>query len=55
VIDTPKIRRKHKPSAEEPLLKPEAVADSYWNLIQQERSAWSLEIDVRPNKEAFFE
>jgi NAD(P)-dependent dehydrogenase (short-subunit alcohol dehydrogenase family) len=55
VIDTPKVRRTYKSSDKEPLLKPEAIADSYWNLIQQERSAWSLEIDLRPNKEAFFE
>src|SRR2546421_1867502 len=55
VIDTLKVRRTYKPSAREPLLKPEAIADSYWDLIQQDRSAWSLEIDLRPNKEAFFE
>jgi NAD(P)-dependent dehydrogenase (short-subunit alcohol dehydrogenase family) len=39
LIDTPKIRRRYKPSAREPLLKLEAIADSYWNLIQQDRSA----------------
>jgi NAD(P)-dependent dehydrogenase (short-subunit alcohol dehydrogenase family) len=55
VIDTPKVRKTYRLSDKEPLLKPEAIADSYWNLIQQERSAWSLEIDLRPNKEAFFE
>jgi NAD(P)-dependent dehydrogenase (short-subunit alcohol dehydrogenase family) len=55
VIDTPIVRKRYKPSANEPLLKPEAIADSYWNLVQQERSAWSLEIDVRPYNEAFFE
>jgi NAD(P)-dependent dehydrogenase (short-subunit alcohol dehydrogenase family) len=55
VIDTPNVRRTYKPSAKEPLLKPEAIADSYWNLVQQDRSAWSLEIDLRPNKEAFFQ
>jgi NAD(P)-dependent dehydrogenase (short-subunit alcohol dehydrogenase family) len=55
VIDTPKVRRTYKPSDKEPLLNPKAIADSYWNLIQQERSAWSLEIDLRPSKEAFFE
>src|SRR5206468_5251053 len=38
IIDTPKVRRTYKPSANEPLLKPEAIADSYWNLIQQDRS-----------------
>ena len=55
VIDTPKVPRAKESSDKEPLLKPEAIADSYWDLIQQERSAWSLEIDLRPNKEAFFE
>jgi len=55
IIDTPKVRRTYKPSANEPLLKPEAIADSYWNLIQQDRSAWSLEVDLRPYNEAFFE
>ncbi len=55
VIDTPKVRKVYKLSGKEPLLKPEAIAHSYWNLVQQERSAWSLEIDLRPSKEAFFE
>jgi len=55
VIDTPAVRKRYKPGADEPLLKPEAIADAYWNLIEQDRSAWSLEIDVRPHKEAFFE
>src|SRR4030095_6397994 len=55
VIDAPKMRKTYKPSAKEPLLNPEAIADSYWNLIQQDRSAWSLEIDLRPHTEAFFE
>jgi NAD(P)-dependent dehydrogenase (short-subunit alcohol dehydrogenase family) len=55
VIDTPEVRKRYKPSAKEPLLKPKTIADAYWNLIQQDRSAWSLEIDLRPNNEAFFE
>jgi NAD(P)-dependent dehydrogenase (short-subunit alcohol dehydrogenase family) len=55
VIDIPKVGNKHKRPANEPLLKPEAIAEAYWNLIQQDRSAWSLEIDLRPRSEAFFE
>jgi NAD(P)-dependent dehydrogenase (short-subunit alcohol dehydrogenase family) len=55
VIETPTVRKIYKPSAREPLLKPETIANAYWNLIQQERSAWSLEIDLRPHNEAFFE
>jgi NAD(P)-dependent dehydrogenase (short-subunit alcohol dehydrogenase family) len=55
VIDTPEVRKRHRASAKEPLLRPEAIAEAYWNLIQQDRSAWSLEIDLRPHNEAFFE
>src|SRR5438094_1107308 len=52
VIATPEMRKRYKPAANEPLLKPDAIANAYWNLIQQDRSAWSLEIDLRPNNEA---
>src|SRR5438552_9729527 len=53
VIDTPKVRTTYKPSTKEPLLQPDAIADAYWNLIQQERSALSLEIDLRPDIQQF--
>jgi NAD(P)-dependent dehydrogenase (short-subunit alcohol dehydrogenase family) len=39
----------------EPLMNPAAIAEAYWGLIQQDRSAWSLEIDLRPHREKFFE
>ena len=55
VIDTPSVHRTYKPSAREPLLKPDAIAEAYWSLIEQERSAWTLEIDLRPHQEVFFE
>jgi len=55
VIDRRKVRSADKTSAKEPLLEPDAIADSYWHLIQQNRTAWSLEIDLRPHNEAFFE
>ena len=55
VIDTPQVRNRYRPAAKEPLLKLQAIADAYWNLIRQDHSAWSLEIDLRPNKEGFFE
>ena len=35
------------------LLNIEAIADSYWHLHTQHRSAWTHEIDLRPYKEAF--
>lgn len=34
-------------------LKPDAVAESYWQLHRQHRSAWTHELDLRPYKEAF--
>jgi NAD(P)-dependent dehydrogenase (short-subunit alcohol dehydrogenase family) len=39
----------------EPLMNPAAIADAYWALIKQDRSAWSMEIDLRPDREKFFE
>jgi NAD(P)-dependent dehydrogenase (short-subunit alcohol dehydrogenase family) len=35
------------------LLHPDAIADTYWQLHQQHRSAWTHELDLRPFKEAF--
>jgi NAD(P)-dependent dehydrogenase (short-subunit alcohol dehydrogenase family) len=30
------------------LMRPEAVADSYWSLYQQPRDAWTFELEIRP-------
>jgi hypothetical protein len=35
-------------------LDPEKMADAYWHLTEQDRSAWTLELDLRPNGEEFF-
>jgi NAD(P)-dependent dehydrogenase (short-subunit alcohol dehydrogenase family) len=35
------------------LLAPDAIADAYYLLHAQPRSAWTLELDVRPYKESF--
>lgn len=35
------------------LLDPDAIAETYWQLHSQHRSAWTLELDVRPYKEHF--
>jgi NAD(P)-dependent dehydrogenase (short-subunit alcohol dehydrogenase family) len=35
-------------------LNPDRIADAYWYLAQQNRSAWTLELDLRPNAEEFF-
>jgi NAD(P)-dependent dehydrogenase (short-subunit alcohol dehydrogenase family) len=35
------------------MLKPDAIAEAYWDLHHQHRSAWTLELDVRPWVENF--
>ena len=37
----------------EPLLEPDEIARSYLMLHRQERSAWTLELDLRPWVERF--
>jgi NAD(P)-dependent dehydrogenase (short-subunit alcohol dehydrogenase family) len=34
-------------------LDPDAIAESYWHLVEQDRSAWTLELDLRPHVEEF--
>jgi hypothetical protein len=36
-------------------LDPDAMATVSWQLVCQERSAWTLELDLRPSQEKFFE
>lgn len=35
------------------LLDPDAIADAYWALHRQQKSAWTHELDLRPFKEPF--
>jgi hypothetical protein len=35
------------------LLSPDAIAETYWHLHRQHRSAWTHELDLRPYKESF--
>jgi NAD(P)-dependent dehydrogenase (short-subunit alcohol dehydrogenase family) len=35
------------------MLDPDAIAAEYWGLHRQDRSAWALELDLRPYKEQF--
>jgi NAD(P)-dependent dehydrogenase (short-subunit alcohol dehydrogenase family) len=38
---------------EDGLLGIDAIAETYWQIHRQPRSAWTQEIDVRPFKESF--
>jgi NAD(P)-dependent dehydrogenase (short-subunit alcohol dehydrogenase family) len=39
--------------AEDGILDPEAIAESYWQLHRQPRSAWTHELDLRPWRETW--
>jgi NAD(P)-dependent dehydrogenase (short-subunit alcohol dehydrogenase family) len=59
IIDGVIRKNEYEPVVEdqtaEPLMNPRAIADVYWGLVKQDRSAWSLEVDLRPHRERFFE
>jgi len=52
-IDMPMLRKFLPNANDEDLLKPSAIADAFWYLAHQDKSAWSHELDVRPFKEKF--
>jgi NAD(P)-dependent dehydrogenase (short-subunit alcohol dehydrogenase family) len=39
--------------AQDALLDPDAIAEAFWDLHHQHRSAWTLELDLRPWNESF--
>jgi NAD(P)-dependent dehydrogenase (short-subunit alcohol dehydrogenase family) len=49
----PEIEAADHDRADEEFLDPDAIADTYWHLVEQDRSSWSLEVDVRPHVEDF--
>jgi len=52
-IDIPRVRRGNPHFKDEDLLRPGAIADTYWHLAHQDRSAWTMELELRPFKEKF--
>jgi NADP-dependent 3-hydroxy acid dehydrogenase YdfG len=53
VVDLPRTREWLADKPEEFFVKPSAVADGVWNLCQQDPSAWTFELDVRPFGESW--
>ena len=51
VIDLERTRAVMTDRPDEFFLKPDAIAESVYNLTEQHRSAWSFEIDLRPHVE----
>ena len=48
VIDMPRTREFLADRPDEFFLKPDAIADTVMHLVEQDRSAWTFEVDVRP-------
>ena len=46
-------RRPPSPDKPDALLDPDAIAQSYLHVLQQPRSAWTFELEVRPWVENF--
>ena len=53
IIDIPRTRSQMRSLKDEDVLKPAAIAEAYWHLANQDPSAWTQELDVRPFKEKF--
>jgi NAD(P)-dependent dehydrogenase (short-subunit alcohol dehydrogenase family) len=53
IIDIPHIRTRMPSLKNDDLLQPAAIAEAYWSLANQDPSAWTQELDVRPFKEKF--
>ncbi len=52
-IDGPAIWKLRPELEKEDMLNPSAIADAYWHIAHQDRSAWTHELDLRPFKEKF--
>jgi NAD(P)-dependent dehydrogenase (short-subunit alcohol dehydrogenase family) len=52
-INTPSIQEMMPDREEHTLLSPDAIAETYWQLHSQDRTAWTLELDLRPSVESF--
>ncbi len=50
LLRAPQLAQQRGPDG---MLHPDAIAEAYWDLHHQRRSAWTLELDVRPWSENF--
>lgn len=53
VVDLPRTRKKLPDKPDDFFVQPSAVADAVWSLCQQDPSAWTFELDVRPFGESW--
>ena len=50
-IDLP--NRKIPGMTKDQMLNPDAIAETYWQIASQDRSAWTMETELRPFSEKF--
>ena len=50
-IDIPGVRGLKPSLKDDDFLKPDAIAETYWHLAHQDKSAWTMELELRPFKE----
>jgi hypothetical protein len=48
VIDLEWTRKRFPDAPHEFFIKPSAIADEIWHVVNQDRSAWSFNVEVRP-------
>jgi hypothetical protein len=48
IIDLERTRTRMPDKADDYFMKPDAIANSVFALTQQDRSAWTFELDLRP-------
>jgi short-subunit dehydrogenase len=48
VIDVPWARKRYPEAPDSFFIKPAAIADEVWHLLQQDRTAWSFNVELRP-------
>jgi NAD(P)-dependent dehydrogenase (short-subunit alcohol dehydrogenase family) len=53
VIDHPRQRARMPDKPDDFFIKPSAIADEVWHLLQQDRSAWSFNVEIRPAGETW--
>jgi NAD(P)-dependent dehydrogenase (short-subunit alcohol dehydrogenase family) len=52
-IATPRVKESTADLDQDECLDPDAIADTYWHLVTQDRSSWTLEVDLQPHVEEF--
>jgi len=53
VIDLEWTRKRFANAPDDFFIKPAAIADEIWHIVQQDRSAWSFNVEVRPFRETW--